>query len=481
MRRYLRHRVVPPLATLAVLTLVLGLAESTQPQNSGAQSASEVGRAVVGRATIVCPEPSAGRVTVAAAPGGDVSGRARVSTPGDEDERGELGEISRGGEIWTEEFGEDASPAVVRARGQLAARVAAEQTSNTGTDSGQGLSGTRCTQPDTNSWFVADGVEFGRETTLHLLNVDDESVSVNVDVLGPDGPVDSAAGKGITVEPHGRTSLDLGSLAPQASVAALHVRTRTGSVAAALHSRATRGDRAHGTDWVLPTAAPREELVLPGLPAGRGARRLLLAAPGDSSAAVTVQAVTPEGTYTLQSAESVSVSSGSVTSVDLSDGLSGRAAALRVSSDVPVTATAAVGTNDGLAYMSAAPALTGGAVVADSGSADATGRLLLSAPTEAAKVRVQPFGPGSQGNTETVDVPAARTVSVELPSSSPDAGDVAVAVTPMEGSGPVYGARTLRQQTQEKTRVTSLPLRTTQRSVRVPPAEQSLGAVLRGR
>lgn len=482
MSRYLRHPLAPPLATLAVLALVLGLAEFTQPQEAESGSASEAGRAVVRRAAVVCPEPSVGRVAVATAPWSEGSGGVGVYTPGDDDQREELGEISRGGAVWTKELGDDAPPAVIRARGSLAANLEAEQTSNTGTRPGQGLSATRCSHPATSSWFVSDGVEFGRQTQLHLLNVDDRPVSVNVDVLGPDGPVESAAGKGITVDSHSGTSIDLGGLAPQASIAAVHVRTRTGRVAAALHSRATQGDGALGTDWVPRTLAPRRELVLPGLPPGSGNRRLLLAVPGDSSAAVTVQAVTPEGTYALQSAENVSVSPGTVTSVNLTDGLSGRAAALRVSSSAPVTAAAAVGTNDGLAYVSAVPALTGGAVVADSGSADVTGRLLLSAPLQPAEVRVQRFGPeGTQGSPETVEIPSARTVSVKLTPPSSEADGAAVAVTPVEGSGPVYGARTLRQQTEAKTRVTSLPLRTSRRSVRIPATEESLSAVLPGR
>lgn len=482
MSRYLRHPLAPPLATLAVLALVLGLAEFTEPTDAGAGSTSEAGRAEVGRATIVCPEPSVGRVAVATAPGAEGGGHARISTPGTEDERQALGELSQHGAVWRTQLGADAPPAVIRAQGSLAAGIEAEQTSNTGTGPGQGLSATRCVLPDTSSWFVTDGVEFGRQTQLHLLNVDGRPVSVNVDVLGPDGPVDSAAGKGITVDPHSRTSIDLGALAPQASIAAVHVRTRAGRVAAALHSKATRGDGAHGTDWVPRTLAPRKELVLPGLPAGQGTRRLLLAAPGDNSAGVTVQAVTPEGTYDLRSAETISVSPGTVTSVDLTEGLSGRAAALRVRSNVPITAAAAVGTNDGLAYVSATPPLRDSAVIADSGSGGTSGRLLLSAPLQAAGVRVRRFGAnGAQGDPETVRIPSARTVSVKLTPPAQDAGEAAVAVAPVEGSGPVYGARTLRRQSEAKTLVTSLPLKASHRSVRVPPAKESLGAVIRGR
>lgn len=478
MSRYLQHPLAAPAAVLAGLMVVLGVAQFTLPTKAGVVTAPQTSREPVGEATVVCPEPSGGRIAVATAPGGDGTGQAVVRTVGDPGRR--LGKVAQRGSVWTETLTGGAPAVIVNAQSSMAASLEVEQTSNTGTGAGEGLSGMRCPQPDTSFWFVGDGVGLGRATVLHLVNTDETPASVSVDVYGPDGPVTSAAANGISVAPHSRTSIQLGALAPKPSITALHVRSETGPVVAALHTRAERGEQALGADWVPQTAEPRRKLLIPGIPAGAGPRKLRLVAPGDDTARVQVQAVTTEGTYAPEGKQSVTVQPGAVTELDLSKALSQRAAAVRLTADVPVTASMVIGSGDGLAYSAAVPALSGGAVVADNGpGGGVTSTLLLSAPMKTAAARVTLFGAeGTAEGSEIVRIPSARTVPVELSPPPSVQGNYAVVVSPVEGSGPLYGARVLEQEAGGK--LTVLPLQTSEGWVRVPDADESLGSVITG-
>lgn len=468
-----RHPLIGPVGAVVALVAVLALAQLTLPVKADTQ-VSQAGKAPVKRTTLVCPHP-VGRVAVAPSPGGDGAGRAVVRELGGEG-RSRLGVIQHRGVVWTATMGERAPATVVRARGAMAGGLGVEQISTAETGAGQGLSATRCPRPDTSFWFVGGGVELGRTTTLYLVNAGGTSVSVDVAVYGPAGPVTGPQG-GITVQPHSRKSVRLGALAPKARITALHVGTRGGPVVAALHTRVS--GQQGGTDWIPRAVPPRTELVVPGLPGGGGSRRLLLAAPGGRPATVQLQLVTSKGTSAPRGERAVRVPAGSVVGVNLTDSLSRRPAAVRVTSDVPVTAAAAVTSGGEVAYVSAVPALTGGAVVATNGrDADVASTLLLSAPLDTGEVRVTVFGPdGPVSGTEVVRIPAGRTVSARLSPPSSVEGSVAVVVTPTEDSGRVHGARVLRR-TGGASAVTILPLRTSREWVRVPDAEQSLQVVI---
>lgn len=509
-----RHPATFPAVIIAGLVLVIGVAHWTLPARARPADEPDITHASLGRMTAVCPEPSAGRVAVATSSEGGVSGRggrAKVSTlagdtsgqgaasegAGDQEEAGKAGEgrkgaksggrvlhtIKRRGTTWTREVGAESSAVVVRARGSMAAGLEVEQVSDTGAGPGQGLSSVRCGRPDSDFWFVGDGVGLDRSTRLYLANPDDSPVTLSVEVYGPSGPLAPAAGSGITVGPRARKSIGLAALAPKGQIIALHVRTDGGRVAAAVHTRAKepspKGNKAPGIDWIPRTFRPSEHLVVPGLPPGKGHRRLLLAAPGNRPAKVQARVVTGQGTYAPKGKRSVRVPAGSVVSVNLAKSLSGRAAAVRLSSDEPIVASAAVSVEDEVAYTSAVPPLRDeGAVVADNGpSADVVARLLVSAPIKLGAVQVRMLGPkGPVGKPRTVKIPAGRTVRVKIHPPSAVQGDFAVVVTPVDGSGPVYGARTLRRDVDGQTSLTVLPLRTSRTRVRVPDTEESLSA-----
>jgi hypothetical protein len=154
-----------------------------------------------------------------------------------------------------------------------------------------------------------------------------------VTVLGPDGPIDVPAMRGVTV-PGGRTvRFDLAAVVPERAVLTVRVvvsRGRLGAHVTDLVDELGGGTRSR--DWLPAQAAPATTSYLV----------LAVANPGDDEARVQLRVVTRGSEFTPAGLEEVIVPPGGTTSVDLSGVLRSRAArgaiGLRLDSSAPVTA-----------------------------------------------------------------------------------------------------------------------------------------------
>ena len=471
---------------MAALAVVLGLAYATRPEPARAAHNAGTERAPVQSSLVACPNPSGSasaptRVSVATGAESGGPGRAELRPVGGRPQAEPAAVVQKPGTAWSEDFRGKSSALTVAARGSLAAGMAAEQTTRDGGD-GPGLAGIRCSPPGMSFWFAGVGPSALKDGQLYLTNVDSTTATVDIDVFTPEGMVDPMGGRSVTVEPHSQRTVDTEELAPNMRLMAVHVRTIIGRVAAAVR---TRTAAPAGVDWLPVAQEPTTRLVVPGLPKGDDARQLLLVAPGDRDAMVTMHAVTKRGTYVPEGRKSVQVPAGSVLGVDLAAGLSGRAASVRLSSDVPITAGAyatnevGIGASD-VAFTAATPALDGMAVVADNRAGDGKASVLqLSAPRGEAQVRISLVtSKGVTGQATTVRVPSGRTVSVKIPAPQGAAGGFAVVAAPRSGSGPVYGARLLTDKVSGGEMLTVLPLVTARTWVTVPAVGESLSALL---
>lgn len=392
------------------------------------------------------------------------------------------------------------TPLVARATGGLAPGFAAEQLSRAASGDRRGLADVACAAPGTDFWFVGGGTTVGRRGRLVLTNPLDTPAQVDVTLYGPDGVVAAPGGRGLRVGPRASRVLLLDALAPGLTRTAVHVQVRAGRVAAALAQQVQQGLTPAGWDWVPVAAGPARTLTIPGVPPGGGARLLRLVAPGDRDATVQLRLLTSDGSFTPPGGDVVALPAGSVAEVDLSAGLRGRPAAVLVEADVPVTggvvartgadpagsappAGSAAGSGGGpaeLAYTAAAPLLDAAVPVAPP-PAGVAASLLLTATERDATVTVTPVpaagAAGSAGSaapegpaSQTVAVPARRTVSVPLPAAGA-AGALLVRVQP--GSGPVVGARLLTEGSGAGTLLSVLPLAPTP-TVEVLPAVTAL-------
>jgi hypothetical protein len=347
---------------------------------------------------------------------------------------------------------------------------------------GSGLASVRCAEPGSDLWFLGPGQLNGSsQIQLDLMNVDSTAASVDVSVINDGGQVQAGGDNGITVPPHQTVTKSLSSLAHGSSVLAIEVHTSIGRVAADVSAES------HGTtSWLPGTASPSTRLVIPGVPPSGSTAGLFVAAPGTSTAKVTVTAITPQGQIRPFGSQSVDLPGQSASYVTLSP-LGGTTAALQLTSNVPVVAAVLVpGSGPGVLTSATAPIREQAIVAGNTSGAGMAASVMLSAPGAAARVRLTEIAPAGRGGTDgtgsvtfsqVVLVKAGRTLAapVKAPKGARNASAFAVVITPLAGSGPVYAARV---ETKDRSTVISIiPAASALATISLPPVRDSYDAI----
>jgi hypothetical protein len=532
-----RGRLLSAGAVVAGLAAVYGIATVTSPATIG--SSIQLGhntRAQVSSAIRACPAPgsagvTAGSVATTALPGSSAGGSAAISrltatgttttgapvktltTPGvlilspvstaaaapaSTPQAGAGGSGAAGNST----AGSTASPAasppagpavattpgrggvVIQATGAMARGLEVEQV---GSD---GLATAQCSSPGTDFWFVGPGVASASQVQLYLMNTDGEPADAEVDALTDSGPLLGSSDTGIIVPPHSMVVQSLGTYLHGSHALSLHVTTSTGRVAVAVRqARSTTTTDAFGVTvpaaapggWLPATQPPSTRLTIPGLPGTSGTVTLYLAVPGSANAQVKVTAVTAKGTYQPTGGSGIDLPGDSTVATQIAS-LSGVPAAIRITSNVPVTASAVISGGaagaPGAISAAAVPVTEQGVAAANpSGSAGVT-QLVISAPGKAVTVKITTGTAkvslaGQAGITVTV--PAGHTVvQAVAPPPGGGPGPFSVVVTPQPGSGPAYVGRVIRA---GGTIRSIMPLTSSLTWVPLPPAQDSLSAV----
>jgi uncharacterized protein DUF5719 len=247
------------------------------------------------------------------------------------------------------------------------------------------------------------------------------------------------------VPPHSMVVQSLAPVVRASRAVALHVRTSTGQVVAAVQETTHAG--ASGA-WLPAAQAPATRVMLPGLPAAAGTRQLFVAVPGTQSAHLKLTAVSSKGSYQPTGSTGLDIPGGSAVSIPLPS-LSGVPAALKLSSNVPVTASAmlAGGSSGAPGVFTAAslPLEEQGVVAYNRAGGGAASQLVLSAPGRAVKARITKIGTaGSDGAAQTVQIRAGHSLVTQLGRrGSGHSSTFSVMITPLAGSGQLYAGRVI--------------------------------------
>ena len=209
---------------------------------------------------------------------------------------------------------------------------------------------------------------------------------------------------------------------------------------------------------------------------------LALAVPGTTSAKVNVLAITPQARYRPFGSQSVDLPGESASYVALTP-LGGAAAALEITSNVPVAAGVMVAGSGAEAFTAATAPISEQAVVAGNTSGSGlAASVVLSAPAGAARVRLTEIARASRGGAsvtagQVVSVKAGRTLvtPVTAPRGATHGSAFALVITPLAGSGPVYAARVETQD--QNTVVSIIPAASALTSISLPPARDSYTAI----
>jgi hypothetical protein len=498
--RLLANRIIVAALVLAVLAALYGLVRLTRPVVlSSAPRVASPGRLTVTSALVGCPAPGSagitgGAIAIANVPAAPGTGQMALTRLDPASAGTAVATAPRPGQLTIETV--KAAPAVPKrlagtvrmanglaptspARGGLI--VTATGANAQGLDVEQlgpgGQPTARCQPAGSDFWFVGPGSP-ALHIYLYLMNTDSQPADAAVSIQTESGPLLGPQDSGIVVPPHSMIVQTLDKLTRGAKAIAMHVTTSTGRVVAAVRETTSRAKE--GT-WLPAAGEPATAQVLAGLPANPGQREVYITVPGNGAAQVKVTAISSRGSY-QPTGGSVPLLSHQTTGVSIPS-LSGISGAIKITSTVPITAALEIsGGPRGApgAFIVGSDAIVGqGVVAANTAGPIGTSELVLSAPYGAASVSVSQAGPGEALtglNGQVVHIPAKSAVQLKLtvPKRS-KVSLVAIVVTPLPGSGPVYAGRiaVIRDSVQTVQSVVSSPAR-----VELSPVRESLLAIL---
>jgi hypothetical protein len=373
---------------------------------------------------------------------------------------------------------------VVQATGAMARGLEVEQAGS------GGLVTAQCPAPGTDFWFVGPGVAAASHVELYLMNTDGQAADAEVDALTDSGPLLGSSDTGIIVPPHSMVVQSLGTYLHGSHALSLHVTTSVGRIAVAIRQStgATAASPVFGAaatpdpgGWLPATQPPATSLIIPGLPGTAGPVTLYVAVPGTGNAQVKVSAVTAKGTYQPTGGSGIDLPGDSAVATQIAS-LSGVPAAIRITSNVPVTASAVISGGAagsvGAVTAAAVPVVEQGVAAANPAGPAGSAQLIISAPGRPVTVRISTgtakISLAGQAGT-TVTVPAGHTVVTSVsPPSGGGSGPFSIVVTPLAGSGPAYIGRVIRSGGIVRT---ILPLTSALDWVQLPAAADSLTAL----
>jgi hypothetical protein len=262
---------------------------------------------------------------------------------------------------------------------------------------------------------------------------------------------------------------------------ALNVSTTVGQVVAAV--RESQSGNQDGI-WLPVTQSPARHLVIPGLPGSAGSPSLYIAVPGAAPATVKITAVTQKGSYQPTGGTGIDLLGGSVTDIPLPS-LGGIAGSVAITASTPVAVSMLVpggpAGSPGALAASSGQVLEQGVLAVNPAWSAGTTQLVLSAPGKAASVRIRTATTTTSAASQAGQVVHIRARSSVVVPVQPPAGSntnwCAVVVTPLPGSGPVYGGRIISSGTSVQS-ILAVPSSLTW--ISLPRVSQSLSAVAGG-
>jgi hypothetical protein len=200
---------------------------------------------------------------------------------------------------------------------------------------------TLCSAPSISQWFVGGSADVTSKGKLMLINSGLSEAIIDVEIWSELGVRPSRV---VTLKANSTLVQSLDSLDPGAKKLALHIAPRSGRVNAFLVDERGRGLTALGGDVVNTSPEPSKVLVIPAVPHTKRAGKALghtlrVIAPGDVDARISVELISPKGSFVPIGFADRSIQAGIVTEIALNPQLVPTTFALKITSDRPVIAS----------------------------------------------------------------------------------------------------------------------------------------------
>lgn len=293
---------------------------------------------VIGRTNVVCPAPPSG---------GDArSVLQAIVNPQESDRPGKLSATPVGADKVAFELTELGKGAVrsapkdtviITGEGGMATASSAATLTNGSGGVNAGLIGATCSKPATRHVFPGIGARSALRTELVITNPDETPAQVDLKFYGHDGLVPVPGGPGIEVEGRQSRVIGIDSMITVKETLTVEAVASRGRVSVMARDYRAKDEDPRGADWHTASATPDTDMIIPGVPDGPGARQLAVVNPGRAPARVSISALGLQGEFVPAGGDQVDVPAESTALVDLGPGLIEQAAAIRLTSDQPVT------------------------------------------------------------------------------------------------------------------------------------------------
>jgi P pilus assembly chaperone PapD len=346
--------------------------------------------------------------------------------------------------------------------GQQQAAVAAVG-SYTATDGDlRGLAAAQCQQPSNDLWLLGADTTVGRTALLNLSNPSGTPATVNLELLGSKGRIQSPGSRGLLVPPGSSRTINLAGLAPDEESLSLHVRSSGGPVAATVQQSVLRGLISGGVEHLAPGVGPADTQVMTGVViqdpktfSTLGSKSgfsdatpaLEVTVPGAADAVVDIKLFGENGQRALPGGGAVTVKAGTVAEIPLSSVPAGTYT-VSITSDVPFAAASRMvwkpreSAPMDFAWSPASVRLGGQHVVALPKGADRY--LSFGVPDGRATVTYTPVtADGKLGKAQSVDIAGGTTTVIGVPDEAAAPGVTGYVVA--ASGDPAYGALLLAE------------------------------------
>ncbi|WP_179951885.1 DUF5719 family protein [Arthrobacter crystallopoietes] len=320
----------------------------------------------------------------------------------------------------------------------------------------RGLAAANCAMPSNDFWLLGASTTVGSSAVLNLYNATETASTVDLELVGAEGPIQAAGSRGLLIAPGESKSIVLAGLAANQESLAVHVSSSGGPIVGAIQQSVLRELTPGGVELLQPSAGAGLSQVLTGIAvqdeetaqeirgqAGyeNASPALNVVVPGASDATVEVRVFGSKGQVALPGGGVFNVAAGTVSAIPL-DSLPGGTYSVQVTSDVSVVASARVsrGTGEGdpvdFGWAPSTDRLGSEHLAIVPGGVSS--RFSFIAPEGNAKVSVTPVGANGQlGSERVLDVPGGSTVSLNPMAGGADPAALLIGAT----GDPVYGSQ----------------------------------------
>ncbi|EMY32830.1 hypothetical protein D477_018079 [Arthrobacter crystallopoietes BAB-32] len=336
----------------------------------------------------------------------------------------------------------------------------------------RGLAAANCLRPSNDFWLLGASTTVGASSVLNLYNASETPATVDLELLGAEGPIQAVGSRGLLLAPGESRSLVLAGLAAGQESLAVHVSSSGGAVAGTIQQSVLRGLTPGGVELLQPGSGPGLRQVVTGIEVqdeklARGIRSqngyenaapsLEVVVPGAGDARLEVRLFGPRGQVELPGGGVLTAAAGSVLSIPL-DSLPAGTYSADISSDVSVAAAARVsrgtGEGDPVDFGWAPSSVRLGSDHLAIVPPGVSSKLSFTAPDGEAEISLRPVDrSGKIGAARTVAIPAGRTVTVNPKDGGQDPAAMLVSAT----GEAVYGSQVVYNGGQPNISVLPIP------------------------